>query len=212
MNTRVIVLLATAAIVAIALIGIGYATTHTGSMTSTDNSTFVTQYALDIYSGDSYSEATMLTQSLYLPDPQFSYVQGVHTVVSPEHPVTSISGYKIHSDNDYELGAHIRMWVLFDNVALWIFVDHIDLTIVTRDGFEESFTCGIVDNGSGIAVSGVCTDVVALPVHKTEHPFEITVYFKEEVPVDFIDAADLNISKPVVVFVYDDIDPVGSGS
>ena len=206
-----LVIMVIAMVIASAVIGIGYATSYSGTMTSTDNTNEVTLYGLDIYQGDTYNNATMLTQSLYLTDPQFLFDDtGVHKTVTPVNSVTVMSGYKLHTDNDYELGAHIRMWLFLDNPLRWIFVDHIDLSIVTASGSIETFTCGIAQDGSSVT-SGVCTELITLPVHKTEHLFEIVVYYKTNVQVDYLDESVFDTAGAKIVFAYDDTDPVLEG-
>ena len=211
-GSLLILVVVMAAVLATAAVGVGYAiSSYSGTMTSTDNTNEVTLYGIDIYQGDSYTNATMLTQSLYLTDPMFVFDDtGVHKTVSPANRVTTMSGYKLHTDNDYLLGAHIRMWVFLDNPLRWILVDHIELSIVTDSNSIETFVCGISEDGS-VTTSGVHTDVIALPVHKTEHPFEIAVYYKESVEVDYLDESDLGMTGAMVVFAYDDVDPISPG-
>lgn len=210
-NGALILAIAVAAIAALAAVGIGYAISFSGSMTSTDNTNEVTLYGIDIYQGDSYTNATRLSQSLYLTDPQFMFDDtGVHKTVTPTNQLTVLSGYKLHTDNDYLLGAHIRMWVYLDNPLRWIFVDHIELSIVTDTNNIETFTCGITEDG-GTINSGVHTDLIALPVHKTEHLFEVAIYYKDCVEVDYLDELDLSMTGARIVFAYDDVDPISPG-
>ena len=208
-RTSIMAAVAMAAIFLVsAALGIGYAVSYSGSMTSTDNTNEVTLYGIDIYQGDSYTNATMLTQSLFLSNPYFRFDDsGVHNTVTPTETVTIMSGYKLHTDNDYDLGAHIRMWIKMNNPLIWIFIDRIELSIVTINGNVETFVCGISDDGTSVN-SGVCTDLISLPIHKTEHPFEIAIYYKDSVQVDYIDQSELALMGAVAVFAYDDTDPI----
>jgi hypothetical protein len=168
---------------------------------------------LDIFEGEHYSDETKLHSSMYIPSIPFEINEGtVHKTVGVSVSSVSITDYKLHTDEtDAANGGHIRMWVIFDNPIIWLFVDHIDLTIQTQHGKEdptnidgyETFRCG-----KDQSVTGLYTDVIALRVGETEHPFTIDVYFNTETKVDYVDISEIEPGKPMFIFGYDDQDPV----
>ena len=194
-------------VVAIVSIGSGYALTYTGTTTSTDNVNPVTLYTLNICEGQvppGEGESPVIMEHMYLSNPNYIVDEsGVHKVVIPTTTSAVMSDYTLLTDNDYDLGAHIRMWVIITNPLQWLFIDSITVTLDTIHG-TETFTCGVSDGRTSM-----CTDVMALVPHETWHPFTLTVTYKESVTIDYEDREELfNSEMPYIVFAYDDIDPL----
>jgi len=189
-------------VLAVASIGLGYAATYKGEVKSQDNFNEVGVYALHIYEG-----ASEVLAPLQLDQPQFSagVSQTGHKCVIIEDNVVNSPEYTLVTDGtDGSKGAHIRMWIFFDNAVMWALVDKIELT-VWDDGLERtSFVCWV--SGS---TSGLCTGVIELTPFVLTHEFIITVTYKSSVDMDYVELNDaIRDAKTTAVFVYDDVDPI----
>ena len=201
-TNKKVVIISLIVVVAAASIGLGYAAEFKGNVNSENNFNEVGVYALHIYNGNSEVLAPL---ELDRPDFKEGVSQNGHKCVIIEDNVKSTIQYTLLTDEtDAGLGAHIRMWIFFDNAMMWAFVDNIKLTVWEGEGEKTSYTCG----RSG-TTSGVCTDVIALTPGVLEHEFIITVTYKQVVDIDYINLEDaIKAAKIRAVFVYDDVDPI----
>jgi len=194
-------------VVPIVSIGTGYALTYTGTTSSTDNVNPVTLYTLNICEGQTPpgpGETPVIMEHMYLSNPNFVMEEsGVHKVVRPTTTTAVMSDYTLLTDNDYDLGAHIRMWLIITNPLQWLFIENITITLDTIHG-EETFTCGVSEGRTSM-----CTNVMELVPHETWHPFTLTVTYKESMTLDYNSREELfSTEMPYIIFAYDDIDPL----
>jgi len=204
-----IFVLAVVAVIAVASIGYGYAVNYKGAVNSEDNYNVVGVYALHIHEAGS----EVLTP---LQLDQLSFSEGVsssgHKCVNIDDSAVSTPQYTLITDEtDAAFGAHIRMWMFFENPMIWAFVDHIDLTIWEGEGVPKSYRCGI-DNTPTTATSGVCTGLIELTPGVLQHEFIITLTMKATVEIDYLDFGQMVLDPNLMAtFVYDDVDPIGPG-
>lgn len=202
MPNRKFLIVALIVVLAAVSIGLGYAAEYKGSVNSENNFNEVGVYALHIYDGDSEVLAPL---QLDRPDFKEGVSQNGHKCVIIEDNVISTIQYTLLTDEtDAGKGAHIRMWMFFDNAMMWAFIDKIELTVWEGEGDRITYTCG--KSGS---TSGVCTNVIELTPGVLEHEFIITVTYKQVVEIDYYNLEDaIKESKIRAVFVYDDVDPI----